>query len=48
VLRQKIPGWLSDDTHLFDNPHRFRGSRQSTADKSIAQLIKGKPRFSPV
>jgi uncharacterized caspase-like protein len=46
VLRQKIPRLASDDPIFFDHPIDF--GDPAIDGKSIAQLIKGKPRFSPV
>jgi uncharacterized caspase-like protein len=46
VLRQKIPRLASDDPILFDHPIDF--GDPAIDGKSIAQLIKGKPLFSPV
>ncbi|TGQ38400.1 peptidase c14 caspase catalytic subunit p20 [Mesorhizobium sp. M00.F.Ca.ET.216.01.1.1] len=46
VLRQKIPKLASDDPIFFDHPIDF--GDPAIDGKSIAQLIKGKPRFSPV
>ena len=46
VLRQKIPRLASDAPILFDHPIDF--GDPAIDGKSIAQLIKGKPLFSPV
>lgn len=46
VLRQKIPKLASDDPIFFDHPIDF--GDPEIDGKSIAELIKGKPRFSPV
>ncbi|RWB10023.1 MAG: peptidase c14 caspase catalytic subunit p20 [Mesorhizobium sp.] len=46
VLRQKIPRLASDAPIFFDHPIDF--GDPAIDGKSIAQLIKGKPLFSPV
>ncbi|MDG4883959.1 caspase domain-containing protein [Mesorhizobium sp. WSM4884] len=46
VLRQKIPKLATDEPILFDHPIKF--GDPAIDGKSIAQLIKGKPLFSPV
>ena len=46
VLRQKIPKLASDAPIFFDHPVDF--GDPAIDGKSIAQLIKGKPLFSPV
>ncbi|MER8373612.1 caspase domain-containing protein [Mesorhizobium sp. M1406] len=46
VLRRKIPKLASDAPILFDHPIDF--GDPAIDGKSIAQLIKGKPLFSPV
>ncbi|TPK60775.1 MULTISPECIES: caspase domain-containing protein [unclassified Mesorhizobium] len=46
VLRQKIPKLASDDPIFFDVPIDF--GDPEIDGKSIAELIKGEPRFSPV
>ncbi|RUZ33680.1 peptidase c14 caspase catalytic subunit p20, partial [Mesorhizobium sp. M7A.F.Ca.CA.001.15.1.1] len=46
MLRQKIPRLASDEPIFFDHPVDF--GDPEIDGKSIAELIKGKPRFSPV
>ena len=46
LLRQKIPKLGTDGPILFDRPIKF--GDPAIDGKSIAQLIKGKPLFSPV
>ena len=46
MLRQKIPKLASDAPILFDHPIDFGDA--AIDGKSIAELIKGKPLFSPV
>ncbi|MEO5757728.1 MAG: caspase domain-containing protein [Mesorhizobium sp.] len=46
ALRQKIPKLASNDPIFFDHPIDF--GDPAIDGKSIAQLIKGMPRFSPV
>lgn len=46
VLRQKIPKLASDDPIFFNHPIDF--GDPEIDGKSIAELIKSKPRFSPV
>jgi len=46
LLRQKIPKLATDEPILFDHPIKF--GDPAIDGKSIAQLIKGKPLFSPV
>ncbi|MCA0012047.1 caspase domain-containing protein [Mesorhizobium sp. B292B1B] len=46
ILRQKIPKLASDDPIFFDRPINF--GDPEIDGKSIAELIKGEPRFSPV
>jgi uncharacterized caspase-like protein len=46
VLRQKVPRLASDAPIFFDHPIDF--GDPAIDGKSIAQLIKGKPLFSPV
>ncbi|TPM93906.1 peptidase c14 caspase catalytic subunit p20 [Mesorhizobium sp. B2-1-3A] len=46
LLRQKIPKLASDAPILFDHPIDFGDA--AIDGKSIAELIKGKPLFSPV